>query len=115
MFGTGVKAKLKSIDMYRKLPTDLTESTVSGALISIASSLIMLILFISEFNGYLSITETSEMYVDEKRSDKIRINIDIDYLRLPCDIISLDVEDLKGTHSYLLEGTIQKTRISNKG
>ncbi|EGR29544.1 hypothetical protein IMG5_153610 [Ichthyophthirius multifiliis] len=113
MFGIGVKSKLKSIDMYRKLPTDLTESTVSGAMISIASSLIMLILFISEFNGYLSITETSEMYIDEKRYDKIRINIDIDYPRLPCDVISLDVEDLKGTHSYQLEGNIQITRISN--
>lgn len=64
--------------MYRKLPSDLTEPTLSGALVSIVSSVIMIILFVSEFNGYLSIEESSEMYVDvEQGLQKIRVNMDI--------------------------------------
>lgn len=50
--------------MYRKLPSDLTEPTLSGAVVSIASTIIMLVLFVSEFNGYLTIEENSEMFVD---------------------------------------------------
>ncbi len=49
MFGNSVSSKLKSFDIYRKLPSDLTEPTLSGALVSIVSTVIMLLLFISEF------------------------------------------------------------------
>ena len=55
---------IKSFDMHRKLPSDLTESTTSGAIVSILSSIIMIVLLISEFSSYLSVEETSDMYVD---------------------------------------------------
>lgn len=64
MLGSGVQSKLKNFDMYRKLPSDLTEPTLSGAIVSLLSTIIMLVLFISEFNGYLTIEENSEMFVD---------------------------------------------------
>lgn len=78
--------------MYRKLPSDLTEPTLSGAVVSILSTAIMVILFISEFNGYLSVEESSEMFVDVAQGGhKIRVNVDIDFPHFPCDILSLDV------------------------
>lgn len=64
MFGQGVNERLKSFDMYRKLPSELTEPTWSGAVVSLVSTAIMLILFVSEFSGYLTIDEHSEMFVD---------------------------------------------------
>ena len=36
--------RLKSVDFYRKLPTDLTEATLSGATISIATTFLILFL-----------------------------------------------------------------------
>lgn len=36
--------RLKSVDFYRKLPNDLTEATLSGAAISIATTFIILFL-----------------------------------------------------------------------
>lgn len=51
MLGLGVKDKLKSLDVFRKLPSDLTEPTFSGALVSIISTIIMVTLFISELNA----------------------------------------------------------------
>jgi|APCry1669189000_1035189.scaffolds.fasta_scaffold421196_1 hypothetical protein len=47
MFG-GVKGKLRQLDIYRKLPADLTEPTMSGALVSIVSTIIMVFLFMTE-------------------------------------------------------------------
>ncbi|KAL4479478.1 hypothetical protein ABPG72_011800 [Tetrahymena utriculariae] len=102
--------------MYRKLPSDLTEPTLSGAIVSIVSTLIMLILFISEFNGYLSVEENSEMFVDVAQGgQKIRVNLDIDFPQFPCDIFSLDVQDIMGSHSVNVEGDLVKTRLSSSG
>ena len=49
MLGNSVVNRLKSFDVYRKLPSDLTEPTTSGAIVSVLSTIIMIILFISEF------------------------------------------------------------------
>ena len=48
MFGVA----LKKFDIYKKLPSDLTEPTLSGAIISIVAASIMLILFLSELHKY---------------------------------------------------------------
>ena len=45
---SGVHSRLRSLDIYRKLPTDLTEPTMSGALISIIGTVCMIILFVTE-------------------------------------------------------------------
>lgn len=116
MFGNGVNSRLKSFDMYRKLPSDLTEPTLSGALVSLLSTMIMIVLFVSEFNGYLAIEETSEMFVDVSQGlSKIRVNLDLDFTRLPCDILSLDLQDIMGSHSVNVEGDITKVRLSAQG
>lgn len=43
--------RLKSVDFYRKLPTDLTEATLSGAAISIATTFIILFLLGAVWRG----------------------------------------------------------------
>lgn len=105
--------KLKSLDMYRKLPSELTEPTLSGAVVSLVSTAIMIILLISEFSGYLSVEEHSEMFVDTAQgSNKIRVNLDIDFPRLPCDVFALTLQDIAGSHSYDFEGDLLKVRLS---
>lgn len=48
MFGSGVQARLRRLDIYRKLPSDLTEPTMAGALISLISTVIIGLLFFTE-------------------------------------------------------------------
>jgi hypothetical protein len=64
-----VQSKLRAVDLYRKLPSELTEPTLSGALISIISTSIIILLIISEFASFMSTRETSEMFVDITRGD----------------------------------------------
>ncbi|EGR31815.1 hypothetical protein IMG5_101180 [Ichthyophthirius multifiliis] len=107
---------IKSFDMYRKLPSDLTQSTTSGAVVSIICGIIVLILFISELRSFLAIEETSEMFIDIVRGgQKIKVNLDIDFPKFPCDILSLDMQDIMGSHTVNIEGTINKRRISSDG
>jgi hypothetical protein len=59
MLGSSALDRLRSLDVYRKIPKDYTESTLSGAMISVVSAICMIILFISELNSYLEVDTTS--------------------------------------------------------
>ncbi|KRX08122.1 hypothetical protein PPERSA_01667 [Pseudocohnilembus persalinus] len=108
----GFGNRLKSFDVYRKLPQDLTQPTLSGALVSIISTLIMITLFLTEFSAFLEVNETSEMFVDYSRSEqKLQVNLDLVFYNLPCDIVSLDAQDVMGSHHVNLVGDLKKIRI----
>lgn len=49
---SGAHSRLRSLDIYRKLPSDLTEPTMAGALISIISTICMIVLFMTELQVY---------------------------------------------------------------
>ena len=46
----GVLSRLKNLDAYPKVNEDFFQRTLSGGIITIASSILMLCLFISEFS-----------------------------------------------------------------
>ena len=47
--------------------------------------------------------------------DKLHINLDVSFPFMPCDILSLDVQDVMGTHIVDVGVTLHKTRLSKKG
>ena len=73
----GVQSRLRKLDIYRKLPADLTEPTTAGALISVISTIVIVILFITELQviliriiclqAYIEVDNSSEMFVDINR------------------------------------------------
>lgn len=78
MYGFSLIDKFKSLDVYRKLPSDFVQPTYSGAMcknifnnlnkkVSMISSVIMIILFISEISYYMEIKTNSEMFIDVNR------------------------------------------------
>lgn len=116
MFSETVKNKLRKFDVYRKLPQDLTEPTVSGAMISIIACSFMLLLFLSELNTYMTVSTNTEMFVDINRGgEKLTINVDVVFPRYPCGIISLDAQDIMGSHVVNVEGSMRKIRMDPNG
>jgi len=108
--------RFKSLDVYRKLPQDFVQPTYSGALLSIISSVLMSLLLISELQSYLEVKTGSEMYIDLNRGDdKLNVNIDIEMWRLPCSILSIDIQDVMGSHSVNIHGSLTKYNLSSKG
>ncbi len=56
------------------------------------------------------------MIVDLNRGgSKLTINLDIELLNLPCDIISIDLQDVMGAHSVNLEGNVTRYRLDKNG
>lgn len=116
MFSETVKEKLKKLDVYRKVPADLTEPTLSGAIVSIVAASFMVLLFFSELSEFLRVTTQSEMFVDVNRGgEKLTINIDLTFPRFPCGVMSLDAQDIIGTHVVNVEGSMKKQRLGPEG
>jgi len=116
MLGSSISNRLKSFDVYRKLPKDLTEPTMSGAMVSLVSTIIMGILFITEFNEFLKVQTVSEMFIDINRGgEKLLVNVDLEFPRFPCDIISLDAQDVMGSHHVNVGGNLLKRRMDASG
>ena len=116
MPGSSLIDKFKKLDMYRRVPSDFVKSTYSGAMLSMVSSIIMLLLFLNELSSYLQIKTHSHMFIDVNRGgDQLPINIDIELTNLPCSILSLDLQDAMGSHSVNLEGSLMKYRIDANG
>ena len=50
------------------------------------------------------------------RDDFVNVNIDITMKSMPCDILSLDVQDILGTHKQDVFGdTLHKIRLNKNG
>ncbi|XP_077491045.1 endoplasmic reticulum-Golgi intermediate compartment protein 1-like [Amblyomma americanum] len=88
---------VRRFDIYLKIPKDLTQPTVTGAVISTLSCFFIYILFLSEFISYMSPELVSELYVDNPSStEKIPMSIDITLLKLDCSVVGLDIQDDMG-------------------
>ncbi|EMS52396.1 hypothetical protein TRIUR3_27593 [Triticum urartu] len=111
----GLLSKLRSLDAYPKVNEDFYSRTLSGGAITLASSFIMLLLFVSELRLYLhAVTETT-LRVDTSRGEKLRINFDITFPALQCSIISVDVMDISGQEHLDVKHDVFKQRIDAHG
>mmetsp|Transcript_47708 Transcript_47708/g.103792 ORF Transcript_47708/g.103792 Transcript_47708/m.103792 type:complete len:348 (-) Transcript_47708:152-1195(-) len=107
---------LKQLDLYRKVPRDLTEPTLSGAVVSFCTVVIALYLFVTEFFFFVQTRWESEMLVGESRTEeKIQINIDITLPVMPCELLSFDAQDVMGSHEVDVHGNLFKERLTSKG
>ena len=90
-------AKLRDYDLYRKIPKDLTETTLHGSVLSICAMIFMLSLFVAELWGFLSLQMVSNVVIDPNTDSLLRINFNITVIDMPCEFATIDVVDVLGT------------------
>jgi len=106
----------KSFDLYRKVPRDLSEPTVSGAIVSCLTVALALYLFGSELVVFLQRRWESEMFIAEsKTEEKLQINLDVTLPSMPCELLSFDAQDVMGSHEVDAHGNLYKERLTSKG
>lgn len=106
----------KRFDLYRKVPRDITEPTLSGAVVSICTVSFALYLFVSECLVYTQRQWRSDMFVDmSDAEEEIQINLDITFPAMPCELLSFDTQDVFGSHGVDFDGRLEKTRLDAKG
>mmetsp|Transcript_70341 Transcript_70341/g.205714 ORF Transcript_70341/g.205714 Transcript_70341/m.205714 type:complete len:348 (-) Transcript_70341:180-1223(-) len=107
---------IKRFDLYRKVPRDLTEPTLSGAAVSCCTVILAAYLFLSEFFVFVGRRWESEMFIAEsKTEEKLQINLDITLPAMPCELLSFDAQDVMGSHEVDAHGNLFKERLTSKG
>ena len=78
MLAKSINAKIKAMDVYKRIPRDLSEATFTGAIISVISIEIVLLLFTSELKLYLNYNHVTDMEVNQNNPyDTINMNLQI--------------------------------------
>ncbi|KAF9610339.1 hypothetical protein IFM89_022009 [Coptis chinensis] len=108
-------SKLRNLDAYPKINEDFYSRTLSGGVITIVSSIVMLLLFISELRLYLHAVTDTQLVVDTSRGETLRINFDVTFPALPCSILSIDAMDISGEQHLDVRHDIIKKRIDVHG
>eukprot|EP00123_Amoebidium_parasiticum_P014004 comp22277_c1_seq1/m.32969 comp22277_c1_seq1/g.32969 ORF comp22277_c1_seq1/g.32969 comp22277_c1_seq1/m.32969 type:complete len:403 (-) comp22277_c1_seq1:134-1342(-) len=106
---------LRNLDAFPKTLEDFRVKTVSGALVSVIAGLIMLGLFVSELNFYLTTSVRDELLVDTSMGEKMRIDMDITIHHLPCVYLSVDAMDVSGAQQFDVVTNLYKRRLRPDG
>ncbi|KAL3814420.1 hypothetical protein ACJIZ3_015688 [Penstemon smallii] len=107
--------KLRDLDAYPKINEDFYSRSLSGGLVTIVSSIIITLLFLSEFRLYLHTVTDTKLVVDTSRGGKLRINFDVTFPHIPCTLLSLDAMDISGERHMNIRHDIFKKRIDSHG
>ncbi|KAL0422371.1 UNVERIFIED_CONTAM: Endoplasmic reticulum-Golgi intermediate compartment protein 3 [Sesamum latifolium] len=107
--------KLRNLDAYPKINEDFSSRTASGGVITLVSSIVIALLFLSEFRLYLHTVTDTKLVVDTSRGGKLRINFDVTFPAIPCTLLSLDTMDISGERHLDIRHDIFKKRIDSDG
>ncbi|KAF8980831.1 hypothetical protein BGZ46_003649 [Entomortierella lignicola] len=107
--------RFKNFDAYAKTLDDFRVKTSTGAVVTIVSAFIIFVLLLGEFFDYRSIHLESSLVVDSGRKEKMSIDFDITFPKIPCYILTLDVMDVAGEHQSDITHSVYKVQLSLDG
>eukprot|EP00096_Caligus_rogercresseyi_P009569 TRINITY_DN326_c0_g1_i4.p1 TRINITY_DN326_c0_g1~~TRINITY_DN326_c0_g1_i4.p1 ORF type:complete len:291 (-),score=99.04 TRINITY_DN326_c0_g1_i4:457-1329(-) len=103
---------VKRFDVYRKIPKDLTQPTVAGAVISICCSAFIILMLITEFWYFITPDVQSELLVENANpTDRIPVRINVSLPRMKCEFLGIDIQDDMGRHEVGFVENTAKTPI----
>ncbi|KAF8158372.1 Sec1 family-domain-containing protein [Crassisporium funariophilum] len=113
--GLGLFGSLKGVDAFGKTTEDVKVKTRTGALLTLIAAAIILSVTMIEFLDYRRVNIDTSIVVDKSRGEKLTVNMNVTFPRVPCYLVSLDVMDISGELQRDLSHNILKTRLDSKG
>ena len=105
--------KVKSLDLYQKLPEDLKIQTVHGGFVSIVMLLVMFLMVLAEFRGYMSVEVVDQVVVDTMYNETLVIALDVEFPHLQCDDINIYLFDKQGDRIRLPDPDVGESSFFN--
>jgi len=106
---------VQNLDAFRSIPTDLAESSATGAVMTFAAVITCSVLFMCEMSAFLTSKSRTDVMLDSNQDSMLRINFDVTMLDMACDHVTVGVWDAFGTERMNITKNIQKQRIDHKG
>ena len=89
---------MRRFDVHVKTVDGVTQQTVLGAIITLISVVVVLILLFSEFRLYSSSEIVSRMIADNSvGKDSVKLEFDLEFTEVACDRIKFEQEVTRGT------------------
>jgi len=113
--GSSSRTFLPSIDFYRRVPRDLTESTSLGIAMSLLALILITALFFLETLAFARSSIVTSLILDESTDAQLRINFNLTLLELHCDYVTIDVLDALGTNRQNVTKNVEKWQLDSEG
>ncbi|KAI0771208.1 Sec1-like protein [Trametes elegans] len=94
---------------------DVKVKTRTGALLTLIAAAIILSFTTIEFFDYRRVNVDTSIIVDRSRGEKLTVNMNVTFPRVPCYLLSLDVMDISGETQSDITHNILKTRLDERG
>lgn len=107
-------AKLKRFDVHVKAVDGVNQQTILGALLTIITTLVVVILLWSEVTQFMKIDVVSRMVADQNaRFQSVRLEVDVEFNAVTCDRINFFQEITRGTLHLHEPGNVEKASTKN--
>ncbi|GAA5962260.1 hypothetical protein JCM3765_004723 [Sporobolomyces pararoseus] len=108
-------ASVRGIDAFGKTMEDVKIKTGFGGMLTLVSLSLILALTLYEFVDYRRVHMEPSIVVDRSRGEKLVVNLNVTFPRVPCYLLSVDIMDISGEHQNDVNHDLLKTRISQEG
>jgi len=109
----GLFSVFKGMDAFGKTTDDVKVKTRTGAFLTILSAAIILTFTTMEFIDYRRVATDTSIVVDRSRGEKLTVNFNVTFPRVPCYLLSLDIMDISGEQQRDVSHNIIKTRLDD--
>ncbi|GAA5993626.1 hypothetical protein JCM11641_001033 [Rhodosporidiobolus odoratus] len=106
---------IKGVDAFGKTMEDVKIKTGFGGALTLISLSLILALTLYEFVDYRRVHMEPSIVVDKTRGEKLVVNLNISFPRVPCYLLSIDIMDISGEHQNDVHHDLLKTRIGQDG
>ncbi|KAF9454695.1 Sec1-like protein [Macrolepiota fuliginosa MF-IS2] len=94
---------------------DVKVKTRTGAFLTLIAAAIILTFTSLEFLDYRKVYTDTSIVVDKSRGEKLTVNLNVTFPRVPCFLLSLDVMDISGEVQRDISHNILKIRLDKEG
>jgi len=102
---------LRKFDVYAKVHDDYVQKSQAGGYVTLITSIVILILFWTEFCEFMSVEVVDSITVDTRINQKLPIGLNVTFPHLRCDEVSIDTVDSAGDNQVDVHGQLQKMSL----